>query len=80
MILYTSYNIFQKINWKHYNADSTPNSNKLWRFSDLAQFMEVSESKLRRDVLHRKIPCIRIGNVVRFDKQHICSTDRIRVS
>lgn len=50
---------------------SQTNSNSLWRFSDLAEFLKVSESKLRRDVLDGKIPCIRIGKAVRFDKQQI---------
>ena len=48
---------------------NTPNT--LWRFSDLAEFLKVSESKLRHDVLEGTIPCIRIGKAVRFDKQQI---------
>lgn len=47
------------------------NPNTLWRCSDLAEFLKVSEAKVRRDVLDGKIPCIRIGKAVRFDKQQI---------
>ncbi len=49
----------------------TTNPNTLWKFSDLAEFLKVSESKLRHDVLEGRIPCIRIGKAVRFDKQQI---------
>ena len=50
---------------------SPSNSDTLWKFSDLAEFLKVSESKLRHDVLEGRIPCIRIGKAVRFDKQQI---------
>lgn len=49
----------------------TTNPNTLWRCSDLAEFLKVSEAKVRHDVMDGKIPCIRIGKAVRFDKQQI---------
>ena len=42
------------------------NRDKSWRYSDLAQFLQVSEVKLRRDVLKGMIPFIKIGHSVRF--------------
>ncbi len=49
----------------------TTNPNTLWKCSDLAEFLKVSEAKVRHDVMDGKIPCIRIGKAVRFDKQQI---------
>ncbi|HOU97006.1 MAG TPA: helix-turn-helix domain-containing protein [Bacteroidales bacterium] len=49
----------------------TTNPNALWTFADLALFLQVSESKLRHDVMEGEIPCIRIGRSVRFDKNQI---------
>lgn len=49
----------------------TTNPNTLWTFADLALYLQVSESKLRHDVLEGEIPCIRIGRSVRFDKNQI---------
>lgn len=40
----------------------------LWTFTDLARFLKVSESKVRHDTWVGKIPCIRIGKSVRFNK------------
>jgi excisionase family DNA binding protein len=45
---------------------------RLWSYSDLAMFLRVSESKLRHDVMARKIPHVRLaGRAVRFVPQQI---------
>ncbi|HPC43111.1 MAG TPA: hypothetical protein PLD91_19510 [Spirochaetota bacterium] len=49
----------------------TTNPNTLWKYSDLARYLQVSEHKLRHDVMMEKIPFIRIGRSIRFDKQQI---------
>ncbi len=47
------------------------NPNTLWKYSDLARYLQVSEHKLRHDVMMKNIPFIRIGRSIRFDKQQI---------
>lgn len=47
------------------------NPNTLWTSAELARYLQVSEDKLRHDVMDNKIPCIRIGRSVRFDKKQI---------
>lgn len=47
------------------------NYDKLWRYSDLAKFLQVSEMKLRRDVAKGLIPSIKIGHSVRFSRNQI---------
>jgi len=49
----------------------TTNPNTLWRCSDLAEFLKVTEAKVCHDVTDGKIPHIKIGRAVRFDKQQI---------
>jgi excisionase family DNA binding protein len=43
----------------------------LWRYADLAEYLKVSEDKLRRSVMNRAIPFTKIGRVVRFDPEEI---------
>jgi excisionase family DNA binding protein len=43
----------------------------LWRYSDLANYLGVSEAKLRRDVMARVLPFKKIGRMVRFSKTDI---------
>ncbi|HPV39724.1 MAG TPA: hypothetical protein PKX40_00995 [Spirochaetota bacterium] len=57
----------------------TTNPNTLWTFADLTLFLQVSESKLRHDVLEGEIPCIRIGRSVRFDKNQIVKNFNIEI-
>ena len=47
------------------------NEPALWRYSDLASYLRVSEHKLRRDVMNRTIPFIKCGRSVRFDPEKI---------
>lgn len=47
------------------------NTNKLWTSNELAEYLQVSPAKIRHDVMENKIPCIRIGRSVRFDKKII---------
>ncbi len=47
------------------------NPNTLWKYSDLARYLQVSEVTLRRYVMNREIPFIRIGHSIRFDKYQI---------
>jgi excisionase family DNA binding protein len=47
------------------------NPNKLWTSNELADYLQVSPAKIRHDVMLNKIPCIRIGRSVRFDKKVI---------
>lgn len=44
----------------------------LWKYSDLAKFLCVSEDKLRRNVMNGEIPYIKVaGRTVRFDPAQI---------
>ena len=45
--------------------------NKLWTSNELAEYLQVSPAKIRHDVMENKIPCIRIGRSVRFDKKQV---------
>jgi len=47
------------------------NESTLWRYSDLAKYLRVSEHKLRRDVMNRTIPFIKCGRSVRFNPEKI---------
>ncbi len=53
--------------------DQKNNSYKLWTYKDLARFLQVSVDKVRHDVMDRKIPFIKIGASVRFDKNQIAN-------
>jgi excisionase family DNA binding protein len=55
----------------------TPNT--LWKYSDLAHYLQVSANRLRRDVMNRKIPFIKIGRSVRFDKNQIAKFLKIEI-
>jgi excisionase family DNA binding protein len=43
----------------------------LMTYKDLAAYLKCSEGKLRQSVMNRKIPFIKIGGSVRFDKSII---------
>jgi len=43
----------------------------LWTYVELSRFLKVSQSKLRHDVMNRKIPFKKIGALVRFDPGEI---------
>ena len=43
----------------------------LWRYRDLANYLQISEHKIRRDVMARKIPFTKIGKCVRFVPEEI---------
>ncbi len=62
-----------------YNNKQMNNQNNLWKYADLARFLKVSESKLRRDVMNKNIPFIKIGRVVRFDKNQIAEYFKIKI-
>lgn len=43
----------------------------LWTCLELSRFLNVSQSKIRHDVMDRKIPFKKIGTLVRFDPVEI---------
>lgn len=43
----------------------------LWGYSELSQYLGRSEDALRRDVMLRQIPFIKISRQVRFDPKEI---------
>lgn len=43
----------------------------LWTCVELSRFLNVSQSKIRHDVMDRKIPFKKIGTLVRFDPVEI---------
>ena len=55
-------------------------TNNLWDYADLANFLQVSVNKLRQDVMNRKIPFIKVGRLVRFDKNQIADFLKIKIT
>jgi excisionase family DNA binding protein len=55
------------------------NPNLLWKYADLAKFLQMSVNTLRRYVMYRKIPFIRIGRSIRFDKKQIAEFLKIEI-
>lgn len=54
------------------SSNNSDHQDRLWGYSDLAMFLKVSESKLRHDVMSRKIPHVRLaGRSVRFVPKEI---------
>jgi excisionase family DNA binding protein len=53
--------------------------NTLWTYKDLARFLKVSEAKVRHDVMDRKIPFIKIGRSIRFDKNQMAEFLKIKI-
>jgi excisionase family DNA binding protein len=45
--------------------------NTLWRYADLARYLQVSQEFVRHAVMYQKIPFIKIGRCVRFDPAEI---------
>jgi len=43
----------------------------LWRYPDLARYLKMSTSTLRRDVMLKKIPHVKLGRAVRFQPEVI---------
>lgn len=39
---------------------------QLLTIAEVAQLLRVSEKSVRRMVVHRRIPCVRVGRLVRF--------------
>jgi excisionase family DNA binding protein len=57
----------------------TTNPNTLWKYSDLARYLQVSEVTLRRHVMNREIPYLKIGRSIRFDKNQIAEHFNIEI-
>jgi excisionase family DNA binding protein len=60
--------------------DNLVNPLTLWKYSDLARFLQLSVDKLRRDVMERKIPFIKVGRMVRFDKNQTADFFKIKIN
>ena len=45
--------------------------NKLIGFEEVAELMGIPESTIRKMVTARRIPCVRLGKHVRFDREDI---------
>lgn len=58
---------------------ATTNPNTLWKYSDLARYLQVSEVTLRRHVMNREIPYLKIGHSIRFDKNQIAKHFNIEI-
>jgi excisionase family DNA binding protein len=43
----------------------------LWDYKDLADFLKCGPDKLRRQVMNRQIPFIKIGRLVRFKPEEV---------
>jgi excisionase family DNA binding protein len=50
----------------HAGALASPENGQLLTLREVAQFLRVSEKTVRRLVIGRRIPCVRIGRVLRF--------------
>ena len=57
----------------------TTNPNTLWKYSDLARYLQVSEVTLRRYVMNQEIPYLKIGRSIRFDKNQIAEHFNIEI-
>lgn len=47
------------------------NTNKLYTYKDLAEYLQCSEVKLRMAVMNKQIPYVKIGKLVRFTPEQV---------
>ena len=54
------------------SLDNFKDNSTLWNYSDLSAYLKLSENTLRRYVMDRRIPFIKIGNkAIRFKPDQI---------
>lgn len=44
---------------------------KVWKTKDVAEFLQASESWVRHAAAEGRLPCIKIGGLLRFDPEEI---------
>jgi excisionase family DNA binding protein len=54
-----------------FSDTSIPVDQPLWSYNDLSKYLGRSVNTLRKDVMHRRIPFIKIGKLIRFNPDAI---------
>jgi hypothetical protein len=58
------------------HAEASNTSGKVWKVRDVAEFLQASESWVRHAAAGGRLPCTKIGGLLRFDPDEIRSLAR----
>ncbi len=58
------------------HADANHASGRVWKVRDVAEFLQASESWVRHAAAGGRLPCTKIGGLLRFDPDEIRSLAR----